>query len=115
MRFNDLIANKNELLTAKTGKARVILQEEDPYDTYKALDGSLLTDWYNTFIGKLNSSFLDNKAAGMGQKEKAVYDTYTEVTVFTAADLYDQAVRNLDAYLATITTEDLAPTIVVAK
>ena len=115
MRFNDLIANKNELLNAKTGKAIVIFQEEDPYDSYKMLDGTLITDWHNTFIMKLEDSLLNNKIAAMGQKEKAVYDVYTSLAVHTADDLNDQAVKNLDAYLATLDIKDLNPTVVVAK
>jgi len=115
MRISDYIKSIKQPYNAKIGKARVVLQEEDPYLKSQLLDGTLVTNWYPSFITKVDDSFANNKSFGMGSKERAVFDLYTKFSVFTETDLYDQATKNLDAYLATILTEDLTPTVLVAK
>jgi len=115
MRINDFIVGRNELWDAKTAKARVLLQEEDPYNRYTSISGELITDWYNTFICKLDESFRTGQALSMGCKEKNVYDKYINTSIFLSTDLQDTATKNLDEYLATILVDDLDPEIIPAQ
>ena len=115
MDINKWITDRKYVNTAKIGKARTILQELDPYTKSRTLDGALITKWNGDFINKVNTYFLSNTAGSMGPKELAVFSKYTDPLVSTGDDLYDQATKNLDAYLSTITEDDTLTTLLVAK
>ena len=115
MDINKWITNRKYVNTAKIGKARTILQELDPYTESHALDGTLITNWNGDFIDKVNTYFLSNTTGGMGAKEIAVFSKYIDPLVSTKDDLYDQATKNLDAYLSTITEDDITTTLLVAQ
>jgi len=115
MDINSWITDRKYVETAKIGKARMVFQELDPYTESHTLDGVLLTKWSGDFIKKVNSSFLEGITQNMGPKERSVFVKYTDPLVSTKDDLYDQATKNLDVYLSTITLDNLTTTLIVAQ
>jgi len=106
MTFNDLLVTNIAPPTLKATLSIELLQEAEAYTKVSDLMNNYVYTWHDTFIQKIDASFLTGKFDNFSARQSNLFKEYIKMDIITPEDLTVDAAKKLDTYLGSLLPQE---------